>query len=162
MATKLVQHKKLRPHFITGDDWDDFMRGLIAKSDRLAGLKLKDFNVEDYDKPITLDPGGMLNNKEPWIDFEINGHVFTVQPSKASLVLHYVRQREGKSNKIDGYRRFLNWRNCVCVEEDTGDELVAQLEIIAKSDAAIHGKLDMELAVDELVNKGVMVRRRDL
>ena len=148
---KWVTHKKFRlvPMSIVDIDVDYVLDHLWETSESIKERPYIDKGgVIRADEMICrLDPGGMLNMREEWIKFEIDGCNFEVQLSKLSWLISKVgRARE----RIPNCKRIGLFHYHVICSVEMADKLIEKLNELDKSDAAFHAKLDDSLMKMEL------------
>jgi len=148
---------KINPLVIAGD-YATFLAMFCDLSVKLRARNTKpeDFTITEGDH-IRLDPGGMLNTGEPWLEKEIDGTIFTLQASKSDYILSNIRAKVG-GTFIPGWRRFFNAWNIVAVPEETLEQLETWVAEVASSDEAMMAELDFELALDKLAEEGKLIR----
>ncbi len=131
---------KLRIMEIIDIPWEIVTGYLWKTSDFIMKHKLKkeDLEIEPLEVCI-LDPGGMLNMKEEWKEFNIGKYKFEVQLSKIDWVILKVKKAQ---ERIPNGMRFGMWRwNVVCSKKLHG-QLLEKLIALSKTDEALHCQLD--------------------
>lgn len=101
------------------------------------GLSKNGILVEPLDV-CRLDPGGMLNMKEKWKVFVLDGCTFEIQLSKLSWVLMRVKRAKPR---IPGCRRCGMFMCNVIVSEKMWVKLIAKLESLQSSDETLHAQI---------------------
>ena len=117
------------------------------------GLKKEDLQVEDMET-CRLDPGGMLNMREEWKTFSIDKYKFEVQLSKITWVISKVKRAK---ERMPNGMRFGMWRWNVFCSKKMHSKLLNRLEILSKTDEALHTQLDDFEIKRDLESKGYIV-----
>lgn len=88
---------------------------------------------------VPLDPGGMLHQRIPWTDFEIDGVKFTIQVHNAEHTHWRISQTR---EDLEDYTTFVLWKCRVYMPTKLCDALLIRLKEFADSDVAAHAELD--------------------
>lgn len=123
----------LDPYIVTGKVWE---------TSKTIGDAPRDLSYTKQDRVI-LDPGGWYYAKIPWLEFEVNGYNFEVQPHNALQVAHHVGC--GKQ-RLPSIIRFGLWNWHYYLPLGLCVDLYNKLLEIDKSDAAIHAQIDWDEA----------------
>lgn len=147
----------IRPMQIAGDS-DEFLLLMCTLSKAIKDRKTspQDFRI-DKPKMFYLDPGGMLNTKEPWLELEIEGITFAMQASKSSYILTNL-DKGWDGTEIPGWQRFRNWFFAAAIPNSMFQKIYAWVAEVANSDDALNANLDLELIKDDLVRKNYLKR----
>ncbi len=139
---KLVTHKhmKLIPMAVIDLEVDYVLDEFWKTSEAIAddNLHKGDCITEEHDI-CQLDPGGMLNTKEKWMQFDIDSHKFEIQFSKLEWVI--VKVERAKERIPNGKRIGLFHYNIIC-SLSLCERLLEKLKELDKTDAAMHAQLD--------------------
>jgi hypothetical protein len=137
------------------DDNEDFITKHIWKtSESVKDLSCK-FGGFDKDS-LSLDPGGIYCERIPHKEFEIDGYKFDVQLSRIEKVLYYMNMG---LERIPGYIRFRMWRWLVIMPVDIFEKVKKYLEVMEKSDDAMHAELTEKEIKDSLYSDGIVIKR---
>jgi hypothetical protein len=137
------------------DDNEDFItKHIWETSESVKGLPCE---FGGFDKEsLSLDPGGMYCMKIPHKKFEVDGYKFDVQLSRIEEVLYCMNRG---SERIPGYIRFPMWRWLVIMPVDIFEKVKNYLELMEKSDDAMHAELTEKEIKDSLYSDGVIIKR---
>lgn len=141
-------------------DHEKFLKLLCKHSDSVKSL---DIQPDDFDlyqpKQFCLDPGGMMSQREPWLEREIEGVKFTMQASKASYILQNL-DKGWNGAAVPGWKRFANWHFAAAMTDSMFTKVYAWTLEIVDSDEAMNESLTMELVKDDLVNRNYLTRNK--
>lgn len=153
---KWITHKRMRliPMSVVDVDVDYVLDYLFDTSEGINEKKIDKGDVIRRDEDICrLDPGGMLNMKEEWIQFYIDGSSFEIQLTKVSWVLAKLKRAK---ERIPSCRRIGLFHYNVICSTRMCLLLIEKLKELDKTDAALHAEIDDAEIKAKLEAKGHM------
>ena len=154
---KWITHKSmvLVPLVITDIEIDYFTKHLWKTSKSIKKYKLSRYDlIQKNHASCRLDPGGMLNTREKWVQFQIDTFKFEIQLSKIEWVILKIKKSKERIPRCKRIKLF-NYHLIVSIELE--NKLLEKLNELQKSDASIHAHIDDAESKAKLESTGFIV-----